>query len=214
MSTVVPAILEKSKAGFLAKESILRQLVGLSRIQVDFADGVFVANNTLEVDELDSLSPAYNWEAHLMVSEASNFLDYQICGFTTILVHYEAYSDPLKLVNALSEIKKLNIKPGLVLNPETPISVCLNFKELVDHFLVMAVKPGFQGSPFIDATYSKISELRSLFPHATIEVDGGVNLTNIKKLKDAGADLLAVGSGLFASPNPPETFQKLSDEIK
>ncbi len=214
MSIVVPAILEKTKEGFLDKISILKQVSGLERVQIDFADGIFVANTLLSVEEIDGLSPIYEWEAHLMIKNPIDFLDYQICGFGTVLVHFEAFRDNESVKNALKAIKELGMKAGLVINPGTEIDVVKDFGDEVDQFLIMAVEPGFQGAPFIESTYGRISAVRRLFPHAIIEVDGGVKEENIKRLKNAGADYIATGSTLFRSTNIAETFQKLLDEIK
>ena len=214
MAIVVPAILEKTREGFLEKESLLKKLSGLERVQVDFADGVFVPNTLLSVDEIDTLSPMFEWEAHLMIKNPADFLDYQICGFGTILIHFEAFPDSVAVKNTLNAIKDLGMKAGVVVNPGTPIDVLDKFGSIADQFLIMAVEPGFQGAAFIESTYDRIFELRKLFPHAIIEVDGGVKEENIRHLKDAGADYLATGSTLFRSNNISETFQKLSDEAK
>ncbi len=101
MAQIVPAILEQTIEGFADKVSRMVKLPGVERIQVDFADNVFVPNKTLGVSEIDALNPAFHWEAHLMIDEPTDFLDYQICGFKTIVVHFDAYNLPTKLKLAL-----------------------------------------------------------------------------------------------------------------
>ncbi len=213
MAQIVPAILENSKEGFLRTYQTVVKLPGVRRIQVDFGDGVFVPNKILPVDEIDSLNPAFEWEAHLMIKEPADFLDYQICGFKTIIVHYEAFVDGEALRNILRNIKSLKLKAGLAINPGTSISILPDFKDEADQFLIMSVNPGFQGQAFIEESVDRIKELRSLIPNAIIEVDGGINLDNIKKVARAGADLICVGSALTKSGNMAEAWEKLKQTI-
>ena len=79
----------------------------------------------------------------------------------------------------------------------------------IDVVMIMSVNPGLQGQPFMLETLPKIEELKHLAPHVKIEVDGGINLENIKMINDAGADYLVVGSGLFTSDNIQERFKEL-----
>lgn len=213
MPTIVPAILEESKEKFLVTYSIATKIPGVERIQVDFADGKFLPNVLLDVDEINALNPTYTWEAHLMCKEPKDFLEYQICGFKVVVVHFEAYASAVYLENALEEIKKLGLKAGVALNPETPVSVLKSFENKADQFLLMGVQPGRQGSKFIPETLGRIKELRKIMPNAIIEVDGGVNETNIKSIKEAGADLIVAGSAIVKSENPKEAFEKLNAKI-
>lgn len=215
MAIIVPAILENTKEQFSEKISRVVKLPGIQRIQVDFGDGVFISNkNILSVSEIDTLNPAFHWEAHLMVKEPKDFLDYQICGFKTILVHYEAYKHLDNLKEALSELRNLGIKAGVVINPPTPVSKLAEFKSLADEFLIMGVNPGYQGQAFIEKTIDRVKELRQLIPNAIIEVDGGVSADNIGQLVQAGTDLLVIGSALVKLPNILEAYEKLLMEIK
>ncbi|MEK7161658.1 MAG: hypothetical protein AAB729_03130, partial [Patescibacteria group bacterium] len=104
MPQIVPAILEKTSEAFAEKLSLICKIPGVERIQVDFGDGVFIENKLLEVGEMDSLNPAFHWEAHLMVKEPNDFLDYQICGFKTLIVHYEAFSSVSELIATIQTI--------------------------------------------------------------------------------------------------------------
>ncbi len=213
MALIVPSILETTKEGFLATYAKEVKLPGVSRIQVDFGDGVFVPNQILDIKEIDVLSPAIHWEAHLMVEEPVDFLDYQICGFKTIIVHYEAYKTPESLRQALSSIKAVGLEPALCLKNETPVAVAIEFSSITNHFQLMSVKPGFQGTPFLENTYERIKELRGLLPNAIIEVDGGINAGNVKQLANAGADLLILGSSITKVPNMQESFEKIQNEL-
>lgn len=207
MPQIVPAILEKTKEGFMDRVQSVVKLPGLERIQVDFGDGSFIDNKLLPPSEMDTLNPAFHWEAHLMVREPKDFLDYQICGFKTLVVHYEAYKSEADLNSSLSKIKELGFKTGVALNPETSVKVLKDVA--ADQYLIMSVVPGKQGKAFITSTPQKIAQLRALLPHAIIEVDGGINETNIKQLAQAGADLICVGSALVKAEDMAGAYEKL-----
>jgi ribulose-phosphate 3-epimerase len=160
---------------------------------------------------MDTLNPAFEWEAHLMVKNPNDFLDYQICGFKTLIVHYEAFNSVDELKSCLSNIKAMGFKAAVAINPSTSVSV---LKEvLADQYVIMSVVPGKQGQSFLPQTIEKIKELRKHYPHAIIEVDGGVNETNIKSIKQAGADLICVGSALVKAENLNLAYEKLLKEI-
>ncbi len=211
MAQIIPAILEKTKEGFFDRVSRVVKLSGLERIQVDFGDGTFIENVLLSPTEMDALNPAFHWEAHLMVKSPIDFLDYQICGFKTLIVHYEAYASSQELKKALEEMKDLGFKTGVAINPDTPVDVLKDV--FADQYLIMSVVPGKQGQSFLENTLNKVKSLKSLLPHAIIEVDGGVNETNIKALKQAGVDLICVGSALVKAEDMPLAYEQLKREI-
>lgn len=210
---IIPAILEKTSQGFaekIAKIQTLKQQV--QTIQVDFCDGEFVENHTLSIHEfaeIGQLSKKYNWEAHLMVNHPTNFVDYKTAGFLTIIVHYEAFVSETLLEEALETITKLGMKPAIAINPKTPISTLRYYTDNINQFTIMSVQPGKQGNQFIIKTYDRIKELRLLAPNATIEVDGGVNVSNAGQLLHSGADMLAVGSALFETENTKQNYDQI-----
>ncbi len=211
MPQIVPAILEATKEAFLQRLSLVLKIPGLERVQVDFGDGEFIADKLLTVSEMDALNPAFHWEAHLMVKEPKDFLDYQICGFKTLIVHYEAFPSPKELKKIISEIKSMGFKAGVAINPDTAVKVLKDIA--ADQYLIMSVTPGKQGQSFLEDTYDKIKDLKALLPHAIIEVDGGVNLSNIKQLAQSGADLICVGSALVKASDVAQAWDKLNSEI-
>lgn len=210
MAQIVPAILEQDEAGFSDKVARVTKLAGCERIQVDFGDGVFIKNRLLPVADIDSLNPAFHWEAHLMIKEPADFLDYQIAGFKTILVHYEAYPSVEELQQAVVSIKAQGLKPGIVINPDTKVEVLRVFDNAANHFLIMGVHPGYQGQAFIPETVERVAALRKLIPGAIIEVDGGVNVDNIPQLVKAGADLLVVGSAIVKASDMQQAWGRLN----
>ena len=213
MAKIVPAILEAAHEGFLDKVSRVTKIPGVSRIQVDFGDGVFVPGKLLSVSEMDSLNPAYTWEAHLMIQEPQDFLDYQICGFKTIIVHFEAFKSVDNLKVALKSIESFGMEPAICIKPATPIAVLDPFLTSIKHFQIMSVEPGAQGQAFIESSLKKVADFRKLCPTAIIEIDGGVNETNIKKVAEAGADLIIAGSAVVGQENPAESFEKLTQIV-
>lgn len=214
MAQVVPAILETNKEGFLDRVSKVLKISGLERIQVDFGDGIFVPNKMLPVSEIDTLNPAFHWEAHLMIKEPKDFLDYQICGFDTILIHYEAYETKKSLKYALESIKELGLKPALVLNPGTKLKVAEEFSDITSHFMLMSVHPGFQGQSFLPETISRIKELKRNLPHAIIEVDGGINQNNARSVAQAGAEFIGVGSAITKAQDMQAAYDLLTKEAQ
>ena len=214
MPIIVPSILETTKSEFLNTLSKEVKLPGVNRIQIDFADGVFVPNKLVDISEVDSLSPAFHFEAHLMVNAPKDFVDYKISGFRTIILHFEAYKTTNELLLALKDIKEHGMEAGLCIKVETPVSVLKQFEGIVNNFQIMSVHPGFQGTVFIEQTYERIKELRLLLPNAIIEVDGGINRENIKKVFEVGANIAIAGSVITKDSNMQEAWEHLKQIIQ
>jgi ribulose-phosphate 3-epimerase len=210
---IIPAILEKTPHGFaekLVQISILKSKI--KAIQVDFADGLFVRGQTMAISDFQAmgmLSDHYQWEAHLMIIKPENFAEYKNVGFSTIIVHYESFESEQHMEEALDSISKLGMKPAIAINPETPVSVLRYFTDNIKQFTILSVEPGKQGNPFLPGSIDRVKILRNMAPNATIEVDGGINLTNAGALIQAGADCLAVGSGLFETENIKQNYEQI-----
>jgi ribulose-phosphate 3-epimerase len=213
MSTIVPAILEETREGLEDKIFQITRIPGVERIQVDFGDGDFVSHKTLDIAEFEPLNPAFTWEAHLMVRGPQNFLDYQIAGYQTLIIHYEAFAKEELVDEAALEIKKIGMVPAIALNPETPVSVLRYFGDTINQFTLLSVHPGFQGADFLRQTLDRVRELKTLLPNAIIEVDGGIRETNASSLVNAGADLLVVGSRLFETKDIEQTYKYLKTSL-
>lgn len=182
-------------------------------LHVDVMDGVFVPNISFGQPVIKHIKKIAKkpLDVHLMIVEPDKFFeDYKNCGADIITVHYEACTH---LHRSLSKIRQLGMKAGVVLNPHTPICVLEDIIEMCDLVLLMSVNPGFGGQSFIENTYNKIKTLKQLIerknPNCLIEIDGGVNTQNYKKLIEAGADVLVAGNAVFASENPIETIKEL-----
>jgi ribulose-phosphate 3-epimerase len=109
----------------------------------------------------------------------------------------------------LAKIASVKLVPGICINPSTPVKAIENLDGLCNHFLVMGVVPGKQGQAFLPEVLEKVRQLRQMYPRGIIEVDGGVNETNIKSIKDAGADLIVAGSAIVKAENPSQAFERL-----
>ncbi|MEE1142857.1 MAG: ribulose-phosphate 3-epimerase [Bacteroidales bacterium] len=182
-------------------------------LHVDVMDGVFVPNISFGQPVIKHIKKIAQkpLDVHLMIVEPDKFFeDYKNCGADIITVHYEACTH---LHRSLSKIRQLGMKAGVVLNPHTPICVLEDIIDMCDLILLMSVNPGFGGQSFIENTYNKIKTLKQLIerknPNCLIEIDGGVNTQNYKKLIEAGADVLVAGNAVFASENPIETIKEL-----
>ncbi len=210
---IIPAILEKTSHGFAEKIALLASLKSkVKTIQVDFADGLFVPNETMGIHdfaEIGDLSKKYTWEAHLMVIKPQNFADYKTAGFNTIIVHYESFDSEQQLEDALEAIARLGLKPVIAINPHTSVSVLRYFTDTINQFTILSVEPGRQGNPFLRESIERVKMLREMAPNATIEVDGGINVSNASALLNAGADYLAVGSALFETEHVKQNFEQI-----
>ena len=115
-------------------------------------------------------------------------------GGNIFMFHIESTDNPL---NIIKKVKELKMKCGIAISPETKIESILYLIDKIDLVLIMTVKPGFGGQIILEETFHKISNLRKLYPNLDIEIDGGINKNNIKKLKSLGANMIVSGSDLL-----------------
>lgn len=184
-------------------------------IHIDIMDGRFVPNISfgLPVCEAIYRHARKPLDVHLMIEEPEKYIEaFAKAGAQTISVHYEATHHLHRL---LQQIKSLDCKAGVALNPHTNVQLLEDVIEEIDMVCIMSVNPGFGGQSFIENTYKKIRLLRELISDAgaqtLIEIDGGVNIQNARKLIDAGADVLVAGSFVFKSNDPTSTINDLKN---
>lgn len=185
---------------------------------VDVMDGVFVPNISFGFPVMKPLMARAKkpLDVHLMIVDPDRYTKaFADAGAHVLTVHVEACTH---LHRALSNIKNHNMKAGVAVNPHTPIESIKEVLYLCDVVCLMSVNPGFGGQSFIERTYQKVKQLKSLIlelgTNTLIEIDGGVVLDNAKKLTDAGADVLVAGNTVFGSANPTSTIAKLKQIIK
>ena len=184
---------------------------------IDVMDGVFVPNISFGTPIMKVLkeNAKKTLDVHLMIVNPDNYIEnFAELGADILTVHYEACNH---LHRTVQRIKDLKMKAGVAINPHTPISTLKSIIKDLDLVCLMSVNPGFGGQSFIESTYDKVKELKSLIEEqnskAIIEIDGGVNSQNAKKLTDCGANALVAGSFVFKSENPTQTISELSSII-
>ncbi len=170
-------------------------------VHVDVMDGEFVPNISFGQPIIKSVKKIaiQPLDVHLMITKPQRYFeDFKACGADILTIHYEACEH---LHRNLSAIKDLSMLAGVALNPHTPVELLKDVLYMADVVLLMSVNPGFGGQKFIERTYDKITRLKNEIEKQNlstlIEIDGGVNLSNSKKLFDAGADVLVAGSAVF-----------------
>ena len=184
---------------------------------LDIMDGVFVPNITFGTPILeifDSLGEKH-LDMHLMIINPEKYIEkFAGLGADTITVHYEACDDLKKIIG---DIKKLGVKAGLAINPDTDVSLLDYLLEDIDLVCLMSVFPGFSGQKFIPETFPRLKELKRMIneknTNTLIQIDGGVSLDNAQELISLGADVLVAGSFVFKSDSPKETIEKLHSAI-
>lgn len=178
---------------------------------LDVMDYHFVPNMTMGPDWINAIRKATDKPLliHLMVDNPENYLDrFTLNKDDIVSVHPESPST-LSFKELLHAIKAKGWIPSIALNPETPISIIKELAIQPQHILLMSVNPGFSGQEFMPVVYDKIKQLSGV----PIAVDGGINPSNAKKLLEAGASQLVVGSALFNEGNPLKALQELQDSV-
>lgn len=180
---------------------------------VDVMDGVFVPNISFGFPVIKAVKKLAKkpLDVHLMIIDPDRYAQaFKDAGADMLSVHIEACNH---LHRSIQNIKSLGMKAGVAINPHTPISLLNDIIADIDLVCMMSVNPGFGGQKFIENTYSKVSDLKNLIiqknSSALIEIDGGVDLNNYKKLINCGANVLVAGNTVFSSPNPTETIRQL-----
>lgn len=185
---------------------------------IDVMDGKFVENNTVELmkkysDNIKNISNI-PLDVHLMVKNAKEYIDMFIsCEPRTVSFHVEAVNNKEETMELINYIKQENCKVGLAINPETDIERVFEYLPFIHNVLVMSVHPGKGGQELIVSTYEKIKTLKQYIGKNNleneIEVDGGVTLENIEKIKQSGADIVVAGSCVINSKDYVYTIRKL-----
>jgi ribulose-phosphate 3-epimerase len=177
---------------------------GISGIHFDVMDGSFVPRIGLYPELLKSIRDSSDLpvEVHLMLSNPDQYIrTFMEAGAQRILVHFESLLDPQK---TLKLINSFGLESCLVINPETELFSIRKFINETDSIMLMAIKPGIPGHPFIPETFEKLQNLKDwlsrLKPDIRIGIDGGVTFDNAKKLYEYGADWLICGSGTIFKP--------------
>ncbi|QXV64390.1 ribulose-phosphate 3-epimerase [Mucilaginibacter sp. 21P] len=180
---------------------------------VDVMDGMFVPNISFGFPVIKAIKKHAQkpLDVHLMIVDPDRYLkDFKEAGADSITVHYEACPH---LHRTVQVIKQLGCKASVAINPATPVANLVDIIADLDMVLVMSVNPGFGGQKFIEHTYTKIAQVKTLAananPNLKIEVDGGVDIGNAAKLVEAGASVLVAGSSVFSASDPSLAISQL-----
>jgi ribulose-phosphate 3-epimerase len=202
----VPAILTDDPATL--KKLVEQTEAFTDCAQFDIMDGDFVPSRSVSCEQIAALKPKFKWEAHLMVRHPEDCLeDFKKAGAEKIVFHYEATPEPEKIID---KVRKLGIKVGLAINPETPIAAIAPLVSKVDSVLFLSVHPGFYGARFIPEVLEKTVEFRRLYPETETGIDGGIKESNIRQIARTGVDVIFIGSAIFLQPDPAEAYRRLS----
>jgi len=180
---------------------------------LDVMDGVFVPNISFGMPIIKKINTyaKKTLDVHLMIVRPERYIKtFKEVGTDVLTVHYEVCDHLHRTIGA---IKEEGMKAGVALNPHTSVHLLSDVLKDLDLVCIMSVNPGFGGQSFIENTYEKVKQLSHLREvsgaNFLIEIDGGVNTANARKLLDAGADILVAGSFVFKSDNPTQTIADL-----
>jgi ribulose-phosphate 3-epimerase len=217
MVLIAPSILS---ADFtcLGKEVAAVETAGADWIHIDVMDGRFVPNITYGpiIVEACKRATSLPLDVHLMIEKPEEIIPaFAKAGADYISVHAETCPH---LHRTLQQIRELKVKPGVALNPATPLSSIEYIADQLDFVLIMSVNPGFGGQKFIESSIEKIRALADLLakknPSALIQVDGGINAATIASVAKAGARYFVAGSAIFNTPDYTDTIAALRKDAE
>lgn len=201
----------------LGEEMKATEKYGAKYLHFDVMDGMFVPSISFGMPVLASIQGTTDqvMDVHLMIEEPIRYIeDFKKAGADFITVHLEACKD---VKETLKSIHSAGLKAGLSICPETPAEALEPYMKDVDMILVMSVHPGFGGQKFIPETLDKIRAIRKMAKSQEIEmdiqVDGGIYLTNVKEVLDAGANIIVAGSAVFKG-DPADNTAKFMEILR
>ena len=211
---IAPSILSADFSR-LGEEIAAVERGGATILHVDVMDGHFVPNITIGLPVVKSLARVTQLpiDAHLMISEPGIYAE-QFVGAGAKMVSVHVETDP-NLHRTLMSIKRGGAQAGVVLNPATSVTEVEEALQYVDYILVMSVNPGFGGQQFIPGSIDKVRRLRRMIDErglaTRIEIDGGIDRSNIEQVISAGAEIIVAGSAIFGGGEPETAARELRE---
>ena len=211
---IAPSILSADFAR-LGEEIRAIEAGGATVLHFDVMDGHFVPNITIGLPVLESVRKATDLtiDAHLMIEEPSRYaVKFVEAGANMVSVHVEA---DVHLQRTLTAIREAGGQAGIAINPATPLTALEEALPFADFILLMSVNPGFGGQKFIHTSIDKLRRLRRMIHErglqTRIEIDGGIDAGNIRKIVESGAEIIVAGSAVFGKGKPTEAVKELID---
>lgn len=217
MNCLSPSLLASDFAR-LGEQVALLDESGAQYVHIDVMDGNFVPSISMGLPVIKSIRSCSEriFDVHLMIDEPVRYIDdFVEAGADLITVHAEACGHLDRTVEA---IKETGVLAGVALNPATPLTILDYILPKLDMVLLMSVNPGFGGQKYIPYTTEKIRDLKKKIDRSgqqiDIEVDGGVNLNNVREIMDAGANIIVAGTAVFKGDirRNVESFLKIMEQ--